>query len=282
MSSFAAKDSRFGSPVSLRSPPSVSSETVSSTRRPFHSATSSRRRRTRGSARTSEHALCSGSTSRRSAASRRSFDGSTGTRRIAATTSSSSPSSAGSSAYGVLGGEQADPAAYRRALHAIPGLEQPAVRFDVPADPALRYGARLLWAQWRDNGLGPRLVSGVNAQADGGLQRIIAAYPQEEALTAQLVFEDARRAAGISAPCTRRGRAARRPRTARCTVAPAGLGDSDRLGRGRAARLAAARRLARGCPRERRLRGGQIPGFEPTPVIVKRSAAIAGVSRPYA
>lgn len=98
---------------------------------------------------------------------------------------------AGSSAYGVIGGEQADPAAYRRALHAIPALEQPAVRFDVPADPALRYGARLLWAQWRDNGLGPRLVSGVNAQADGGLQRIIAAYPQEEALPAQLVFEDA-------------------------------------------------------------------------------------------
>jgi hypothetical protein len=96
---------------------------------------------------------------------------------------------AGSSAYGVLGGEQADPSAFRRALHAIPA-EQPEVRFDVPADPVLRYGARLLWAQWRDNGLGPRLVSGVNAQADGGLQRVIAAYPQEEALPAQLVFED--------------------------------------------------------------------------------------------
>jgi hypothetical protein len=95
---------------------------------------------------------------------------------------------AGSSAYGVLGGEQADPAAYRRAVHAIPALEQPPVRFDVPVDPTLRYGARLLWAQWRDNGLGPRLVSGVNAEADGGLQRIIAAYPQEEALASQLVF----------------------------------------------------------------------------------------------
>jgi hypothetical protein len=30
----------------------------------------------------------------------------------------------------------------------------------------------------------------VNAQADGGLQRIIAAYPQEEALPAQLVLTD--------------------------------------------------------------------------------------------
>ncbi|MDX6388050.1 MAG: hypothetical protein QOD85_1852 [Gaiellaceae bacterium] len=104
---------------------------------------------------------------------------------------------AGSSAFGVIGGEQADPAAYRRALRAIPALEQPAVRLDVPADPALRSGARLLWAQWRDSGLGPRLVSGGNAQADGSLQRVIAAYPQEEALPAQLVLGDSAAPRGL-------------------------------------------------------------------------------------
>ena len=63
--------------------------------------------------------------------------------------------------------------------------------------------------------------------------------------------------------------------------APPRFGDPDRLGRRRAPRLAATGRLARGRARERRLLGGQIPGFEPTPVTVKRSDAIAGVSTPY-
>ncbi|MDX6368876.1 MAG: hypothetical protein QOG93_378, partial [Gaiellaceae bacterium] len=58
-------------------------------------------------------------------------------------------------------------------------------------------GARLLWAQWRDSGLGPRLVSGGNAQADGSLQRVIAAYPQEEALPAQLVLGDSAAPRGL-------------------------------------------------------------------------------------
>ena len=63
----------------------------------------------------------------------------------------------GSSAYGFLGGEQADPARFRRALDAIPSLPRRFVRLYVPPVPALRAGARLLYAQWRDVGLGPQL-----------------------------------------------------------------------------------------------------------------------------
>jgi hypothetical protein len=48
----------------------------------------------------------------------------------------------------------------------------------------------------------------------------------------------------------------------------------------RSTRLAAPRRLARGPARERRLRGRQIPGFEPAPVIMNRADASAGASTP--
>ena len=96
----------------------------------------------------------------------------------------------GSLAYGVLGGEQADPAAFRRAVHAIGTLRHLPVWFSVPPDPALRFGARLLYAQWRDLGLGLRLVRGPGAKPNAGLRRLLAQYPQAEALPAQLVLND--------------------------------------------------------------------------------------------
>jgi hypothetical protein len=98
------------------------------------------------------------------------------------------PELKGSSAYGFLGGEKANPARFRRALDAIPSLPRVRVRVDVPPDPALRAGARLLYAQWRDVGLGPQLLSGPETKPHAGIRRILAAYPQKEAIPAELVL----------------------------------------------------------------------------------------------
>jgi hypothetical protein len=84
-------------------------------------------------------------------------------------------------AYGVAGRSQkADPAAYRREVKAIPSLPRVQVRIGVPPDPTLQYGAHLLYAQWRELGLGPRLVSG--GAVDAYFDRFRAVYPQTEAL----------------------------------------------------------------------------------------------------
>lgn len=99
------------------------------------------------------------------------------------------PELEGSAAYGFLGGELAQPADFRRAVDAIPSLRKLPLWFFVPPDPALRAGARLLYAQWRDLGLGPILLrSGPEAKPNAGIQRTIAAYPQEEAIPAELVL----------------------------------------------------------------------------------------------
>ncbi|CAN5131460.1 hypothetical protein BH18ACT12_BH18ACT12_18570 [soil metagenome] len=99
------------------------------------------------------------------------------------------PELTGSAAYGFLGEEKARPADFRRALDAIPSLRPLPLWFGVPPDPALRYGARLLYAQWRDVGLGPiRLLSGPKTKVNAGIVRTLAAYPQEEALLGELVL----------------------------------------------------------------------------------------------
>ena len=64
-----------------------------------------------------------------------------------------------------------DPAAFRRALKEIPHLPRRQVRVALPQDPALAYGARLLVADWRQVGLGPRLV-GRGAPVDARLVRV--------------------------------------------------------------------------------------------------------------
>jgi len=76
---------------------------------------------------------------------------------------------------------KADPAAYRRAVKSIPSLPRLAVPIGVPPDPVLRYGSRILYAQWRELGLGPRIVR-PDGGADADIERIVAVYPQEEAL----------------------------------------------------------------------------------------------------
>jgi hypothetical protein len=79
---------------------------------------------------------------------------------------------------------------YRSAVGAISTLPRVRVRIGVPADPTLRYGARLLYAQWRDVGLGPELVSEPARSLDGSFGRRFAVYPQEEALPAELVLRE--------------------------------------------------------------------------------------------
>ena len=59
----------------------------------------------------------------------------------------------------------------------------------MPPAQALRTGALLLYAQWRDLGLGPIILrSGPETKPNAGIERMIAAYPQVEALPAELVL----------------------------------------------------------------------------------------------
>lgn len=78
-----------------------------------------------------------------------------------------------------------DPAAFRRAVKTIPSLPPIRVRITMPSDSTLQYGARVLYAQWRDLGLGPRLVAPGRA-AEAEFRRVAAAYPQDEALLGPL------------------------------------------------------------------------------------------------
>jgi hypothetical protein len=96
------------------------------------------------------------------------------------------PEGSAPAAFGLVGGtDQGDPAAFRRTVRSIPFLPNRTVRIAVPADPTLQYGARLLYAQWRELGLGVRLV-GQKAPADADVLRVRAAYPQDEALVGLL------------------------------------------------------------------------------------------------
>jgi hypothetical protein len=93
----------------------------------------------------------------------------------------------GSGAYGLVGLGEKDPAAFRRAVDSIDSLPRVQVGIAVEPDPTMRYAARLLYADWRDVGLGPRLVTG---SAPSVFRRMLAAYPQEEAIPAELALSD--------------------------------------------------------------------------------------------
>jgi hypothetical protein len=80
------------------------------------------------------------------------------------------------------------PRAYRNAVKAIGTLPRARVRIGVPADPDLRAAARLLYGDWRDVGLGPLLVTEPARRLDGSFERVLAPYPQAEALPAELVL----------------------------------------------------------------------------------------------
>jgi len=82
------------------------------------------------------------------------------------------------------------PREYRNALAAIRTLPRVRVRIGVPADPDLVAGARLLYGDWRDLGLGPLLVTEPAHALDGSFGSWIAPYPQAEALPAELVLRD--------------------------------------------------------------------------------------------
>jgi hypothetical protein len=103
------------------------------------------------------------------------------------------PELTGSAAYGFLGGENERRADFRRAVADIPSLRKLPLWFFVPDDPALRQGALLLYANWRDLGLGPitlRSGSGPDVKVNAGIDRTIAAYAQVEAIPAELVLRD--------------------------------------------------------------------------------------------
>jgi hypothetical protein len=85
---------------------------------------------------------------------------------------------------------RANPAAFRSAIRSIPSLPRIPLRIAVPPDPTLRYGARILYAQWRELGLGPTLVA-VGQPAGADFLRASAAYPQQEALLGALQLPSA-------------------------------------------------------------------------------------------
>ncbi len=98
------------------------------------------------------------------------------------------PELQGSAAFGLVdSGEQRDPARFRETLKRIPSLPRVQVRIGVPSDPVLRFGARVLYAQWRDVGLGPVLVGDSAGNVTTDFSRLIAAYPQAEALLVDAV-----------------------------------------------------------------------------------------------
>jgi len=98
------------------------------------------------------------------------------------------PELSGSGVFGLVGrGEQADPARFRGALKRIASLPRVQVRIGVPPDPVLRFGAGVLYAQWRDVGLGPVLVADSARNVTTDFRRVIAAYPETEALLADVV-----------------------------------------------------------------------------------------------
>jgi hypothetical protein len=86
------------------------------------------------------------------------------------------------------------PAALRRARRDIPSLPPVSVPIATPPDPDLRYAAETLVADWRELGLGPRVVARSSAAR---FERLVAAYPQNEALLAALLLAGDSRARGL-------------------------------------------------------------------------------------
>jgi len=97
---------------------------------------------------------------------------------------------AATEAFALIGTPKPDPTAFRKAVALIPDLATVPVRISVMSDSTLQYGAQLLLGQWREVGLRAQLVSGV-ARADARFRRVLAPYPQNEALLGAL---------GVAAP----------------------------------------------------------------------------------
>jgi hypothetical protein len=76
----------------------------------------------------------------------------------------------------------------RQARRDVASLPPVAVPIATPADPELQYAAETLVADWRELGLGP-LVAARSTVAR--FERLVAAYPQDEALAAALLLPSA-------------------------------------------------------------------------------------------
>jgi hypothetical protein len=101
------------------------------------------------------------------------------------------PGNAATAAFALIGTPKPNPAAFRRAVDRIPELPVVRVGLAVPNDPTLAYGARLLFGQWREVGLAPELVAG-GVPADAVFRRVLAPYPQDEALLGALGIDTGR------------------------------------------------------------------------------------------
>jgi hypothetical protein len=101
------------------------------------------------------------------------------------------PGNAAKAALALVGMQKPDPGAFRRGVSRIPDLPALRVRIAVPKDPTLAYGARLLFGQWREVGLGPQLVA-ARAPAHALFRRVLAPYPQDEALLGALGIDSGR------------------------------------------------------------------------------------------
>ena len=93
---------------------------------------------------------------------------------------------AASPAFSLLGSASAPATAeIRQARRDVASLPPVSVPIATPADPELRYAAETLVAEWRELGLAPL----VTARSTGArFERLVAAYPQEEALAAALLL----------------------------------------------------------------------------------------------
>ena len=93
---------------------------------------------------------------------------------------------AASPAFSLMGSGHAPTAAeFRQARWDIPSLPPVSVPIATAPDPELRYAADTLVADWRELGLGPLVAARSTAAR---LERLVAAYPQDEALAAALLL----------------------------------------------------------------------------------------------
>ena len=89
-------------------------------------------------------------------------------------------------AFSLVGSAPAPAAAeFRQARADITSLPPISVPIATPLDPELQYAAETLVADWRELGLGPRVAS---RSTGARFERLVAAYPQEEALAAALLL----------------------------------------------------------------------------------------------
>lgn len=93
---------------------------------------------------------------------------------------------AASPAFSLVGAATAPAAAeFRQARGAIASLPPVSVPIATPADPELQYAADTLVADWRELGLGPFVTT---HSTGARFERLVAAYPQGEALAAALLL----------------------------------------------------------------------------------------------